>query len=658
MKKKLLRLMLSILILITIAIGTGFTYLRRMPAPDVAINTMVVFYDRHGKPFLEEVIPNRRKFAQLHEISPYVIDGFVATEDRNFWNHNGFYYPSIVRSVIANLRAGSSVQGGSTITQQYARNLMVDFERSVERKLREAAYTIRLEDSYNKEEILEGYLNTINFGHGIYGIQDASLFYFGINASELNLAQASILVGIPKGPSIYSPIGNYDNARDRQKVVLEAMVETEKITEFQKQQALNTELVFIGKRPVDEGINYYFIDAVLREVDTLLTENLSEFDFLRIHTTLDPRIQEAINQSVAENIEDDSDLQSVVIVMEPETGNVLGLSGGSNYSTSQFNRALFSERQIGSLMKPLLYMAALEYGVMPSQAMMSTPTTFYYNDGIAYKPGNYNENYAFADISMANALAVSDNIFAVKMHDFLGFDMLPEIAQRFGISADIEQVPSAALGVSNINMMEMTEAYGILANEGRRVEHRFVTMIKDAEDVIIDNRPIQEDVVQVFSTTDTFILNEMMSGMFNLANNNHLSITGLSILDRLTHRYAGKTGSTDTDSWMIGFSPDILTTVWIGYDDNVKIKESAAIAKYIWADVMEEAHQQGSRWFREPGNVVVVPVDARNGEVVDITNPRKVNLYFQIDNQPKPRKQQNYVERAHSILDILDNSDY
>jgi len=634
-KRKILQVLLLVVILIVALAMVGFNYLKMMPAPDVVINTMVTFYDINGEPFLEEMIPNRRSFATLEEISPYVIDGFIATEDRNFWEHNGFYYPSILRSLLANLRAGGQVQGGSTITQQYARNLMVDFERTVNRKLREAAYTIRLEEAYEKELILEGYLNTINFGHGIYGIADAANFYFGIDASELSLAQASILVGIPKGPSIYSPISNYDNARQRQQVVLAAMVETKKISEADQEMALASELTFIGRRPVDVGINYYFVDAVLREMEALLDEELSNYDNLRVFTTLDPQIQLAVNSAVALHIDDDSDLQSVVIVMEPETGNVLALSGGSDYGTSQFNRALFSERQVGSLMKPLLYMAALEYGFNPSTTFISRPTTFIYNDGAnSYTPGNYLNLYAFEEISMANALAVSDNIFAVKTHDFLGLDVLPTVAKRFGISASIDEIPSSALGVSNINMMEITEAYTILANEGREAPHRFVIQIKDEQDVLVDNRRVNVDNDQIFSVTDTFILNEMMTGMFNLANNNHMAVTGLSVLPNLTRRYAGKTGSTDTDSWMIGYTPDLVTTVWIGYDDNVKLSDDATIAKLIWADVMEDALQDKNNWFREPGDVVAVTVDARTGAPVSQTSAQRISLYFQKGNEP------------------------
>jgi len=637
MLRKCVKVGLGVCVGFILVVMVGFAYLRRLPPPDIALNTMVTFYDVNGYVFLEEMVPNRRRFVTLDEISPYVIDGFIATEDRNFWEHEGFYYPSILRSVIANIRAGDSVQGGSTITQQYARNLMVSFEQTIQRKLREAAYTVRLESSYEKEEILEGYLNTINFGHGVYGIEDAAQFYFGVHASELSLAQASILVGIPKGPSIYSPIDNYDNARGRQRIVLNAMLDVGTITEEEKEVALQTELTFIGRRPVDDWVNYYFVDAVLREVEELLIEDggMSRFEHLHVHTTLDPLIQSAVNDAVVTHIADTSDLQSVVIVMEPGTGNVLALSGGRDYGTSQFNRAIHSERQVGSIMKPILYIAALEYGFTPSTAFISRPTTFVYNNGNnSYTPNNYSNRYAFEEISMANALAISDNIFAVKTHDFLGMDVLPAMAHRLGITAEIDEIPSAALGVTNISMMEMTEAYGIFANEGRDVEHRFVTLIKEDDEVIVDNRRVNVGSEQVVSATHTFILNEMMTGMFNLAHNNHLGITGLSILPQTTHRYAGKTGSTDTDSWMIGYTADLVTTVWVGYDENVKIGSDTVLAKLIWVDVMEESLRGGSRWFNEPGDVIAIPVDARSGIPVSANSPRKINLYFERENLP------------------------
>ena len=526
------------------------------------------------KSFYKKLILKINIGLSLDEISPYVIEGFIATEDRNFYNHFGFDPLRIGKAIIANLSTGTRSQGASTITQQYARNLYLSFEKTWERKIKEAFYTIRLELSYDKDTILEGYLNTINFGHGNYGIEDASLYYFGKHASELTLAEASILVGIPKGPSYYSPISHPDNSEKRQKVVLNSMLTENYISQQQYDEALSNEPVVIGEYP--EDIEYdapYYVDAVLAEVDLLLGEQANSYRNLNIYTTLDRSIQTYVNQSINEVIID-QEVQTAVIVIEPSTGYVKALSGGTNYDTSQYNRALYSERQIGSLMKPFLYYSALEYGFNPSTTFMNEPTSFPYNNGTNfYTPNNYANAYAYDEIPMANALAVSDNIYAVKTHTFLGLNVLPKITKRFGISSDIPELPSAALGVEPINIMEMAEAYSIFANNGKNVERTFITKITDDRGFLVySDKPTEGK--QILDSTKTYIMNELMTGMFNLQQNNHLSVTGLSIIPNLTHKYAGKSGSTNTDSWMIGYTPELVTTVWTGYDQGRTLRWS------------------------------------------------------------------------------------
>ena len=630
-----LKLFLTVCLGVILVVTLGFGYLKRMPAPDLRAHTKVTFYDRHGDEFLEEVMPKRQSWVSLDEISSYVVNGFLATEDRHFHEHNGFRLRSIARSMLANFRAGESVQGASTITQQYARNIFLSFERTYARKLREVAYAIHLEESYDKDTILEGYLNTISFGHGVYGIQDAAQFYFGKNASELTLNEASLLVGIPKGPSVYSPLDNYENARERQALVLSAMVRDEFITDGQKNDSLAQDLKITGEYPTKTYINYHFIDAVLSE----LAEAGIDFKnhrHLHVHTTLDRDVQTHVNEAVHQHIDDESDLQNVVIVIEPRSGDVLAISGGSDYGESQFNRALNSYRQVGSIMKPILYVAALEYGFTPSSGFISRPTTFTYGDGRTYTPSNYLNRYSEAPISMANALATSDNIYAVKTHTFLGMDVMPEMATRLGISAEIEEIPSAALGVSNINMMEMAEAYAVFANYGRAVSHRFITVVKENGQTIVNCNISRSDTEQIISATHAIILNEMMTGMFDLAHNNHLGITGLSIIPQLTHRYAGKTGSTDTDSWMIGYTPELVTMVWVGYDDNELLDERDEVlaAKYIWADVMENSLDENATWFKAPSDVISVPVNPISGEPINNNARRCVDLYFEKTNTP------------------------
>lgn len=616
---------------------TVYQYFKYLPAPDINVNTTITFYDSDGEVFLEKTYPKNQNWVTLDEISPYVIDGFIATEDRNFYNHMGFDPIRIAKAVLVNITTGSKSQGASTITQQYARNLFSDFDKTWERKIKEAFYALKLEIAYDKETILEGYLNTINFGHGNYGIEDAALFYFDKHASELTLEEASVLVGIPKGPSYYSPLINYENAMSRKQIVLKSMLVEDYITQEEYDLALNTEATIIGEHP--EALEYdapYYVDAVLSEVDKLLDGQMMSYRHLNIYTTLNREIQTYVNDAIEDTIKQEG-VQTAVIVMDPQTGYVKALSGGTNYETSQFNRALYSRRQIGSMMKPFLYYAALEYGFTPSTTFMNEPTSFTYNDGAnTYTPGNYSGAYAYDEISMANAIAVSDNIFAVKTHMFLGMDVLSETVKRFGIEEEIPQIPSAILGVSSINIMEMAEAYSIFANNGQSVERKFVTEITDGRGFYVYKDQASQGE-QVLDQTKTYIMNEMMTGMFDINQNNHLSVTGLSIIPELTHRYAGKSGTTNTDSWMIGYTPELVTTVWTGYDEGQTLDgvEVNRYAKNIWASVMENSlKESGSTWFETPKNVVPVSIAPVSGYLAADDCDKKVTLYYEKGNIP------------------------
>ena len=638
--------------LIAIMCLTVYQYFKYLPAPDINVNTTITFYDSKGEVFLEKTYPKDQHWVSLDEISPYVINGFIATEDRNFYDHFGFDPLRMAKAVITNLTTGTRAQGASTITQQYARNLYLSFEKTWSRKIKEAFYTIRLELGYDKDTILEGYLNTINFGHGNYGIEDASLYYFGKHANELSLAEASILVGIPKGPTYYSPIKNPENSSNRQKIVLKSMLDENYISVEDYEHALKSDPVVIGEIPGD--VDYeapYYVDAVLAEVDHLLDGQTSSYRNLNIYTTLDQEIQSQVNKSIVQNVKD-LDVQTAVIVMEPSTGYVKALSGGNNYEESQYNRALYSERQIGSLMKPFLYYAALEYGFNPSTTFMNEPTTFTYNGGKdSYTPNNYNSSYAYKSIPMANALAVSDNIYAVKTHTFLGLDVLPKTTKRFGISANIPSIPSAALGVEPVNIMEMAEAYSIFANNGKSVNRKFITSITDDRGFLVysDTKTEQK---QILDKTKTYIMNEMMTGMFNLQQNNHLSITGLSIIQNLTHQYAGKSGSTNTDSWMIGYTPELLTTVWTGYDqgrtlDGVEVNH---YAKNIWSEVMETSLKNTqTEWFEKPKNVVAVKIDPTTGYLASEECKNKVTLYYEKNNVPSISCEDHYHKSSLTV---------
>ena len=304
------------------------------------------------------------------------------------------------------------MEGASTITQQYAKNLYLDFNKTLTRKLNELWYTIQIETHYTKEEILEGYLNTINYGHGNYGIKNASQFYFNKKPSELTLAESIILANIPKSPNNYSPINNYELAKKKQEIVLKKFLDDKIITNEEYQEALNEEITIYGKK---EKINLttlmYYQDAVFKELKTLpgIPSTYIESGGLKIYTNLDLNAQTILEENINKTIKNDQ-LQVNSIIMDPIDAKILALVGGRDYNKSQYNRTLNSKRQVGSTMKPILYYTALENGFTASSTFLSEKTTFNLAQDVSYTPQNYGDIYGKKNISMAEAIAVSDNV--------------------------------------------------------------------------------------------------------------------------------------------------------------------------------------------------------------------------------------------------------
>ena len=450
----------------------------------------------------------------LDDISPYLINATLAIEDKNFYNHTGFDILRIIKALFINFTSGKTLQGASTITQQYAKNLFLDFDKKWSRKIEEALLTLRLEAHYSKDEILSGYLNTINYG-GVFGIEDASKYYFGKSAKDLTLAEASILAGIPKSPSNYSPIANYDAAKKRQLLILDAMVRNGYITDEEKKEAYETELIFIGSNSEDNISSLmYYEDAVLKELKSLssIPTSFLETGGLRIYTNLDMNAQKLMDTTIKKYLSN-SKLQIASVLMDPNTGKIVAIAGGKDYSLSEFNRVTSSSRQVGSTMKPFLYYAALENGFTASTAFTSEKTTFTFSNNKTYSPTNYGDNYANSPISMGAAIAYSDNIYAVKTHLFLGENTLVEMAKRLGITSPLEENPSLALGTNEINILEMIEAYATFANEGYQIEPYFITKVEDVNGNILYER--KEVKKLILNQSIVYILNNLLKNSYN-----------------------------------------------------------------------------------------------------------------------------------------------
>lgn len=630
---------LIVLTIFIIFIAGILIYAKILGPPPLSVPQSSLYYSSDGKIIGESNNGEKRYWVNIDDISTDLIHATISIEDQNFYGHHGFDVKRIGGAIIADIKAMDKVQGASTISQQYARNLFLTLDKTWKRKLSEAFFTIRLEMNYDKNQILEGYLNTINYGNQAYGIEAASQFYFGKSAKDLSLGEASILAGIPKGPSIYSPITNFDRAKTRQKIILQAMVKNKYITQKEANLAEKEKLAIVGEHSYQTAtIAPYFQDTVRSLLKSKLNidDRIIDLGGLHVYTTLNTNQQKIAEEVVEETISENSNIQIGFAAMDPETGFVSALVGGRDYNKSQYNRAVQALRQPGSTIKPLLYYAALEKGFTPTTMMKSEPTTFRFDDGRSeYTPHNFNSKYANGDISMAQALALSDNVFAVKTHLFLGQQTLIDTAKQFGIHSKMAKVPSLALGTSGVRVIDMVNAYSLLANGGKRVEPVFITKVEDYQgNILYQYEPKKE---QVLEPKLTFVMDQMMTGMFDKKLNGYSSVTGATIANQMTRLYAGKSGSTNSDSWMIGFTPQLTAGVWTGYDEGKTITLTAdkLYAKNIWIRFMERSlEHQPIKTFKKPKGVVSVPIDPESGKIATADCPVSRLTYFVAGTEP------------------------
>lgn len=623
------------IIFVGIIIYSGI-YLYARFTPKLAINSAnkFVFYDINGNTYNADTTD---KWIKLEDISPYLVDATIAIEDKKFYRHHGFDFLRIVKSLYINFKNKGKLQGASTITQQYAKNLFLTFDKTWARKIEEAWLTIRLESHYSKDELLEGYLNTINYG-GIFGIENASNYYFGKSASDLSLAEATILAGIPKNPGYYSPLTNEKAAKNRQATILYAMEQNNYITEEERQNASNEILTYLGNKNVNNNTTImYYQDAVLDELYKIKTipATFLETGGLKIYTYLDMNAQTILDNSIKKNMKDENELQLASIVMDPQTGHILALAGGKNYATSQYNRATMSKRQVGSTMKPFLYYAALENGFTPSTKFTSEKTIFTFSNNQTYTPNNYNNTYPNKDITLATAIAYSDNIYAVKTHIFLGEDTLVDTAKRLGINAKLEAIPSLPLGTKEINIIDMTSAYATFANEGYKIEPHLISRVEDENGNVLYQA--EETKENVLNRGIVYVLNELLTCTYSKELVDYDYPTMINYAAQMTNKYAVKTGSTDYDRLIFGYNKDLIVGVWTGYDNNRRIEnDKGKISKKIWIETMEGyLKDKNSEWYEMPNNVVGVLTDPVTGELATNDSKRKKIMYYIKGTEPR-----------------------
>jgi len=629
--KKFGKFCILVVLLFVVAHFGLYVYCKITPKMDINKAQSYYLYDNNGNLIFDD----NDDWISLENISPYLIDATLATEDKYFYKHIGFDYLRIGKALVTNILTRSKSEGASTITQQYARNLFLNFDKTWKRKFDEAILAFELETHYSKEQILEGYLNTINYG-GVFGIENASQYYFGKSASELNLAEAAMLAGIPQSPSNNSPFKNSENAKNRQYVVLLSMKNNDFISEEEVNDTYNVSLVYNSKDNEKEikSLMYYH-DAVIDELETLkqIPESLIDTGGLRIYTTLDILAQQELEKSFNKYMIN-TQLEASGIMIDPDNGSVLALIGGKDYSASQYNRATNSKRQVGSTMKPFLYYSALESGFTSSSTFTSEVTTFSFSSNKTYSPKNYNDTYANGPITMGAAISYSDNIYAVKTHLFLGEETLINMANRVGITSELQAIPSLALGTEEISLIDMVSAYSSFANLGYKINSHFINRIEDSKGNVLYEYDYEKE--SILNASLTFILNEMLTYTYDTAFIDYNYPTVISLLPQITNKYSIKTGTTDTDVWIIGYNKNAVLGVWTGYDDNRSlISGDGSYHKNIWIDTMENyLKDKDNSWYEIPDNVVGVLVNPITGELTDADSDKSKLFYYLKGTEP------------------------
>ncbi|MBE6140250.1 MAG: PBP1A family penicillin-binding protein [Firmicutes bacterium] len=603
-----------------------YTYAYLSPKLDLKTSGSLYIYDNN-----EELIyqgSSTHEWVNIEDISQDLINAVISIEDKNFYNHKGFDYLRIAKAMYLNIKNRDIIQGASTISQQYIKNLYLDFDQNWHRKIEEAFLTLELEVHYEKNDILEGYLNTINYGQGNYGIVNAASYYFNKKVSELTLEEATMLAGIPKNPSNYNPVSNYNKCIERAKIVAKSMVNNKYITNEEYNNLFKSDVEIYGKRK-DNNLQMlmYFQEAVLEELNNINTipKSFIESGGLKIYTTLDLETQQQLEENILNNkVDDEHQIASVVV--KPKSGAVLALTGGMNYAESQFNRALKSKRQVGSTMKTFLYYAALENNLTMASTFTSEPTTFNLSNGKIYAPTNAGDLYANKNITMATAVAYSDNIYAVKTNLFLGIDKMIEVANRSGIKTDFEEIASLPLGTNEINIIDYATGYNTFATGGYKKELYFIEKIEDLNGLVLYEKK-QENTL-VLNPNYTYILNEMLANTTNANFVDYNTPTALTIASKLSHKFAIKTGTTNTDYWIVGYNEDVLMATWMGYDNNESVTSKIRnAAKNIWAETVEDVlKEQESTWYKTPKNVVAIPLHAITGSATNTKN--KAAMYY------------------------------
>jgi penicillin-binding protein 1B len=550
----------------------------------------------------------KRELLSYDEIPPLMVHAILAIEDRRFFEHSGVDLKGLGRALLRNAVDEQLGQGGSTITQQLVKNTYLSPDKTLQRKYSEAMLAVALERRLSKNDIFALYCNEIYLGQrdavAVRGVKEAARIFFGKELKDLTLPEAATLAGMIQSPAHYSPVRHPDEARARRNLVLGAMQLNGWITAEQNASA-SAEPIVVAPVAVENSLAPYFVDYVNRLAESQFeTSGATQ----RIYTTIDLELQHAAEAALKRQLDrlDTLKPQAALVALDPHTGDVLAMVGGRNYAESQLNRATDALRQPGSTFKPFVYAAALEDGMSPVQLFMDAPREFVYDRNQTYRPANYGGGYTMDEVTMRTGLVRSLNVVTVDVALQTGLARTANLAARFGLPKP-ERYPAMALGTEEVTPLQLASAYAAFVNEGRRVDARVITNV--GEPPAAHAREMAMD--QAVSPTTAYMITNMLSAVIErgTARKARGAVPGTAI--------AGKTG-TSRDGWFVGYSPNLVCAVWIGFDDNKQLGLTGAEAALpAWVDFMKEAiavrPDLGGEHFECPEGIKFVEIDSMTG---------------------------------------------
>ena len=629
LRKKIIPLtLIGLLLILSSGFGLSAGAQEKIAAyPSLATHYVSIkVFDQQGR-FVGRILPEKRYWVPIDRIPAFLQKALVAIEDARFYEHKGIDIRGIARALVKDMVKGKMAEGGSTITQQLIKNKFLSSEKTIERKVKEGLLAMEYERKYTKKQILEMYFNEVYFGNGAWGIAQAAHLYFDKNPEQLNEAECALLAGVPKAPARFNPLGDPVKITNRRTQVLHRMAELNMITTRQEENLKSRPISVIkpGEAP-------YYLAHIRNKLIERYGPEVIELGGLEVTTAMDLTLQRLAEKVLTEGVRKISpQLQGALLCLDLNTGDVLAAVGGVDFKQNPYNRAFYAKRQPGSSIKPLIYASALEKGFTAGTILNDTPVGYNRGNGEIWKPLNY-ERKLYGDLTLRQALAYSNNIITVKLLETVSIPYFVNFAGQLGLSLRSPNDLSLALGTEEVTLNDLVMAYTPLANGGQRPENRIIIRIYDRnQNTWVENPPVVNPAI---SPATAYVTTQMMKDVLIYG-------TAKSIHNFILERpAAGKTGTTDEyrDTWFIGYTPQLITGVWVGYDKprpGGKGFTGGAICAPIWARFMLSALKDKPIIdFPRPENVVTAIIDPKTGLLATPDCPLKQEEVYVKGSEP------------------------